>query len=353
MRRSIPPVWSRRDLLAWATLLPASRLFGQSQEPSPHPDAKFSTEVDVVDVLVTVRDKQGKIVRDLAKSDFILEEDDREQPIKYFAQQADLPLIIGLLADTSGSMRRVLGAVHRASDRFLKQVLREDRDKAFLIHFDQEVELLQDLTSSRKELEDALETLEAPDAWPTRGGGRRRVGAGSRAGTALYDALLLASDELMKPQQGRKAFILLSDGVDAGSRTLLSNAIEAAQRADTLVYAIRIYDQDMNPSAPIFLPPIFTPGGGGMPRRGRISSRPDGKKVMERIARETGAGYFEPSRKLTLTEIYDRIEEELRNQYSLGYTPNRSGAGYRKIRVTVKRKGLVVQAREGYYASGS
>lgn len=340
---------SRRGLLFLLPIVSAPRLLRAQ-------DKTFSADVKVVNVFVTVRNKQGQIVRDLTKSDFTLEEDGRPQTIRYFSKESDLPLTLGLTVDTSGSERRVIGQERSASSKFLDQVLREDRDKAFVIHFDREVELLQDLTSSRKQLQSAIAQLEvAPprqlnrrDSPPSPEGGRRF------GGTSLYDAVLLASDELMKKQTGRKALIVLSDGVDTSSKVTLTEAIASAQRADTLVYTILFADEEQTPGN------FGGFGGrGGMGRRGgrmpparMPQRRPDGKKVLEQLARETGGGFFEISRKQSIEKVYDQIQEELRNQYSLGYTPEKTGAGpgYRKIRVATIQKSLIVQARDGYYA---
>jgi VWFA-related protein len=322
------------------------------------PDTKFSTDVKVVNVLATVRDKQGKIVSDLAKDDFDLSEEGRPQVIRYFSRETDLPLTLGLLVDTSLSQREVLGEERDASRRFVEKVLRPDRDQTFLIHFDHDTELLQDLTNSKDKLERGLDQLELPqDGRPQmrRGGGGGYPGGsgggGRQAGTTLYDAILLASDELMKKQVGRKAFILLTDGVDNGSKVRLFEAIESAQRADTLVYSIYFTGQESQPQQP------FSIGMGGGRRRGggypqrQTSERTDGKKILQQISRETGGGYFEVSKKLPIDQIYDRIEEELRNQYSLGYTSDKTdtGSGFRHIAVTVKNKGMIVQTRQGYY----
>jgi VWFA-related protein len=356
---------SRRDLLRWAgALLPSGRLLAWQDDP------KFTSDVNVVNVLATVRDKQGKIARDLVQDDFTLEEDGRPQTIRYFAKQTDLPLTLGLLVDTSGSERREIPAERRASYTFFEQVLREDKDKAFVIHFDREVELLQDLTSSRKDLEAALQDLDVAQPnlnrrnsgqqQPPYGGGGQRGGGQGRGGggTALYDAVLLASNELMKKQQGRKAVVLLSDGEDSGSKVSLSSAIEAAQRSDTLVYSIRFYDSSASGGG--FSGPGFGGGrrsrgglGGPFPGGGsqrRSANRVDGKKILEQISRETGGTYYEVSSKLPLDKIYSQIEEELRNQYSLGYTSDQTGGGYRRIHLSVKLKNLTVQTREGYYA---
>ena len=347
---------SRRGLLFSAFAL--LRASGQ--------DTTFSTDVKVVNVLATVRNKQGQIVQNMNKDDFTLEEDGRPQTISYFSRETDLPLTLGLLIDTSMSQRRVLGQERTASYTFLDQVLREEKDKAFVIHFDREVELLEDLTSSRKKLESALNSLDTPQmqqrgsggggggggGYP-RGGGGYPGSRGGRhgGGTVLYDAVLLASDELMSKQHGRKAVIVLSDGVDTGSKVSLTSAIESAQRADTLVYSILFADEQ----AYGYRGGGF--GGGGMGRRGGYpggrypQNRPDGKKILQQISKETGGGFFEVSKKLPVEQIYSRIQEELRNQYSFGYTPDKADAGYHKISLAVKQKGLTVQARDGYYGA--
>jgi VWFA-related protein len=317
-------------------------------------DAKFSTDVKVVNLLATVRDKRGRIVTDLTKDDFELTEEGRPQTIGYFSRETDLPLTLGLLVDTSLSQRLVLDEERDASRRFVEKVLREDRDQTFLIHFDHYTELLLDLTSSRARLERALDDIQLPpDAQlqPGRypggypGGGRP---GRNMPGTTLYDAILLASDELMRRRQGRKALILLSDGVDNGSRVPLPAAIESAQRADTLVYSI-LFTSFAGP--PMYFPGGFGgwPGIGGFPAQRREGT--DGKRIMARIARETGGGFYEVSRKLSIDQIYSRIEEELRSQYNLGFTPETTdaGAGFRRISLKVKPRGMIVQTREGYY----
>jgi len=209
--------------------------YGFAQESAK--DATFTSDVNVVNVFATVHDKQGKVIRSLSKEDFLLEDEGHARPIQYFAQQSDLPLTLGLLIDTSGSQRNVLEPERHASFRFLEQVMRPEKDRAFVIHFDYEVELLQDMTSSRKDLEAALEDLTVNKPQLNRrsqggqgggggtggGGGYPGGGGGGRGGrggggTDLYDAVLLASDDMMKKQQGRKAVFVLSDGVDTGSK---------------------------------------------------------------------------------------------------------------------------------------
>ena len=344
--------------------------------------ATMAVDVKVVTLPVTVRDKHGQIVRNLTKDDFVLQEDGRPQTIKYFTQDTNLPLTLGLLVDTSLSQRNVLDQERNASKVFLDQMLTDARDKAFLIHFDREVELLQDLTSSRDKLQKGLELLSTPQLERNGGGSsdpqssdpQSSPGSGGqprmsrRAGTLLYDAIFLASGELMKKQQGRKALIVLSDGVDHGSKESLQGAIEAAQRADTVVYAILFADNHQDNNG-------FGHQGGGMGRHGggwpgggwpggggsgggrgggRYPQEPrvDGKKILDQISKATGGRLYEVSKKQALDQIYDSIAEELRTQYNLGYTPDKSNpeAGYRKISLVTKQKDLVVQTRDGYYA---
>ncbi|MGO9274199.1 MAG: VWA domain-containing protein [Terriglobia bacterium] len=363
---------TKLGVLLSAIFLLAPGLAMRSQQ-QPAPQTTIPVEVKVVNVLATVRKKKGEIVRNLTKDDFALEEDGRPQTIRYFAQETDLPLTLGLLVDTSGSQRRVLDQEQSASSTFLDQVLRVDKDQAFVIHFDREVELLQDLTSSRLKLDAALQSLTTPQLnrqggqggqgdgsdssdsqSDSRQGSHRRGGGGG--GTLLYDAVYLASNELTAKQKGRKALIVLSDGVDRGSKETLASAIEAAQRADTLVYSVLFKaEQEYGNGG-------YGGRGGGMGGRGGMGrhggggrypqeSRPDGKKILERISKETGGRLFEVSKKEPIEQIYDSVQEELRNEYSLGYTPNppNTGPGYHKITLTTKPKDLIVQTRDGYY----
>src|ERR1700683_2115656 len=221
------------ELLSCAALLllAGAPLLSQPQGPT------ISVNVKLVTMFATVRDKHGALIRNLTKDDFVLQQDGHPQTITYFAPDSDLPLTLGLLVDTSGSQRRLLDQERDASHGFIDHLLREDKDKAFVIHFDHEVELLQDLTSSRQKLEASLDQLGAPEFAQTGGGASSGGGSGGGGrggygrgggGTLLYDAVYLASNELMKKQQGRKALIVLSDGDDRGSRESLQSAIEAA-----------------------------------------------------------------------------------------------------------------------------
>jgi VWFA-related protein len=347
---------------------PAAQPQAQSQPELKRPQEgqpKIAVEAKTVSVLATVRDKHGKIISNLTKDDFQLDEDGHPQTINYFAHESDLPLRLGLLVDTSLSQRRLIDQERSASYSFLDHLLREDKDLAFVIHFDREVELLQEFTPSRPKLQAALQSLQTPqfEGGSSGGGGGSGNGGGAGGGrgrgphgggTLLYDAIFLASDELMSKQQGRKALIILSDGVDHGSRETMAEAIATAQRSDTIIYSILFADEEENHSRP---------GGFGMGGRGGgmgggrgggryppQEQRPDGKKILEQISKETGGRMFKVSKKETVDAIYAQIEEELRNQYSLAYTPDKGNTvGYHKIHLVAKPKDLVVQARDGYY----
>ncbi len=305
---------SRRQFTC--AVLSSAALRAQQDEPT------FTAGVKVVNVLATVRDKQGGIVADLKQGDFGIQEDGRPQTIKYFARQSDLPLTIGLLVDTSMSQVKVLDQERGASYRFLDQVLRETKDQVFLMQFDMSVQMRQDLTASRKKLDDALAYVDTPT------NNQLRM-VGSAGGTLLYDALVKASNDTMKRLSGRKALIVMTDGVDFGSDSNPSAAIDAAQKADTLIYSIYFSDAGAY-------------GGGG----------PNGKGVLQRMSRETGGSFAAVSKKLSIEQIFDAIQEELRNQYSLGYVSDRPVeiSEFRKIEVLTARKGLLVQARNKYWA---
>jgi VWFA-related protein len=344
----------------------------QQQASTSQPQAPpISVDVKMVSLLASVRDKHGQLISTLTKDDFTVEQDGHAQTITYFAKESDLPLTLGLLVDTSMSQRRVLDQERAASHDFLDQVLPEDKDKAFVIHFDYQVELLQDLTSSRKKLDASLEELGEPEFSQASnsggsgssgsggsGGGRGSHGHGG-GGTLLYDSIYLASNEIMKKQQGRKAIIVLTDGVDRGSKETLLDAIATAQRADTLVYSILFADKEGygngGNGGGYGGGHGGGMGGGGMGGGGHHrypeESRPDGKKVLEQLSKETGGRFFEVTKKQPIDEIYTAINQELRNQYALGYVPEKTDAtaGYHKLHVAVKQKDASVQTRQGYY----
>ena len=320
--------------------------------------------VDLVDLLITVHDKKGALVKDLQQSDFTVLEDGKSQEIRRFARETDLPLTIGMLIDTSGSVATELAEERRAARQFFEQVLRK-QDKAFVISFGREATLEQDVTDSLRKLEDGLDSVRAEEInirprqvvsqnqfqfpFPGGGGGvggrgrsrfpiptptpqpRRNPPGGGRGGqitlggTVLYDAIFLASDEVLKPQSGRKAIILITDGEDRGSKLRLSDAIEAAQKSDTMIYSI-------------FVKPD---------RRGSGA-----EDVLERLSNETGGRVFRLERR-NLDKIFAEINEELRSQYSLSYAssnPDRDGY-FRRIEVRMKDKTQIATTRNGYYAT--
>jgi len=377
------PFHSKIIARSLALLVVAFPVFADDTPKTPDTVSTISVNVNVVTLPVTVRDKHGTIVKDLTKDDFVLQEDGRPETIKYFSQETNLPFTLGLLVDTSWSQRDVLDQERSASRAFLDQMLTQDKDKAFLIHFDREVELLQDLTSHRDKLASALDLLKTPDRDSgSSGTDDSRSGSGHirRGGTQLYDAVYLASNEIMKTQKGRKAIVVLTDGVDRGSKTSLESAIESAQRADTVVYSIYFKGEEQHmgrgngggmgrpgggggggwPGGGGGWPGGgggWPGGGGGGGRRGggqrpSEESHVDGKKILDRVSKETGGRFFEVTKKENVGDIYSSIAEELRMQYSLGYTPDKdsSSSGYHHLQLQVKRKDMTVQTRDGYYA---
>jgi VWFA-related protein len=306
----------RRSAIVAALLLAIS-----AQTPGQD-EATFSTTVKVVNVLATVRTKSGQLITDLTRDDFSLTENKRPEEIKYFSRESDLPLTIGLMVDTSMSQAKVLESERSASFQFVDQVLREGKDKVFVTQFDMAVMTRQKLTSSRRDLEESLPFLDTPS--------KNELEAQRGGGTLLFDAVVQASREIMSAQQNRKAMIILSDGGDNGSDQTLASAIEAAQRADTLIYSILYADSG-----------YYGGFGGG-----------EGKTAMMRLAKETGGSFFEVSKKLNIRQIYGIIEQELRSQYNLGFVSDQPVrvSEFRVLQLTTSRKDLIVQARDRYWA---
>jgi VWFA-related protein len=355
-------------------LLLAPALQSQNSTPSSTstPTTTLSVDVNVVTLPVTVRDKKGKIVTNLTKDDFALEEDGKPQTVRYFNQENNLPLTVGLLVDTSMSERDNLEKERAASRTFLDQMITKPKDRAFVVHFDREVELLQDLTGDHGKLEKAVGEIDtqssvtAVNDQDNNGVSRPHRGAG----TLLYDAIFLACDEIMKKQTGRKAVVILTDGEDRGSQETLNSAIESAQRSETEIYTVYYgghedhdrgfsggqdndpYDRGGYPGNRRYpgggYPGGGYPGGSRYPRQG--DNRPSGKKILQRISAETGGRYFEV-KKNDVDEVYAAIAEELRTQFILGYTPPKDQAsGYHSIHLTTKNKDQIVQTRAGYFS---
>ncbi len=285
--------------------------------PPPNPGA-IRVDVNLVNLLCTVRDKQGAYVNDLSKDDFAVLDDGRRQPITHFARQVDSPLTVALLLDVSGSVQPILNIEKAAAGQFFSTVLRPD-DRALLVGFAGHVMVWQNLTSSREYLRDALDRAEPMVDLPG--------GPPARGGTLLYDALSLVTAQKLKGLQGRKAAILMTDGEDAGSHAFLREAINAALNADTVIYGIHNAD----------------PG----------SSRGGGLQVLRAMSNATGGRTFPVTGKRDFRAVFAAIEEEMRNQYAIGYAvPEQAVSGaFHKVEVKAMRPGLTVQARTGYYAA--
>jgi hypothetical protein len=371
--------------------------------PDQKPVATLHVQAREVLLPVTVRDKHGALVMDLNKGDFTLTEDGRPQTIKSFTRESNLPFRVGLLVDTSRSVQAAMESERAAASKFVdlmlaaeekadapqepgagaKSAARDKSNEGFLIHFDNEVELLQDFTSSREKLHQELEGMsstrkrEDPNGPETTGDERDHRSHG-RNGTQLYDAIFLASDELMKQKDGRKALVLFSDGVDHGSKDTLNDAVDAADRANLAVYTIYFKGEETR-SEGFGFPGGghhgggYPGGGGGYPRGGGYPGggggypgggghggggdkheAADGKKIMLQIASRTGGHAYEAKKKEDLSAIYNQIAEELRGQYLLTYTPDvmDKEGGYHKIALKANKGDLTVATREGYYAPG-
>ena len=355
------------------------------QIPAANPPA-LNVDARMVNIPVVIHDKKGALVQNLAKDNFVLQIDGKPQTIRTFNLDTDLPLTLGLLVDVSQSQRDAIDDERTASFAFLDNSL-TGRDKAFIVQFARQTDLLQDVTSSKPRLQAGLKQLENPASGGDSDNSSSNSGANSsdsstrprRATTTLYDALFLSSDELMAKQTGRKTIIILSDGIDSGSKESLASSIEAAQRADTIVYAIYFkgretsagFNRNQDRQGGAGSPGgrgggVGFPGGGGYPGgrgggggAGRqpesLPSRPDGKKVLQRMADETGGGLFEVSKKETVADIYKQIADELRAEYRLGYSPDKDSAsdGYHRIVLSLTQsspRDLFLQTRDGYYS---
>src|SRR5260370_27104787 len=289
-------------------MVPAQR--AQSQKPAEPEDvtAAIKVDVDVANVLVSVRNKAGGLVGNLSKDDFTLVEDGKPQTIKYFTRDTDIPLTIGLLIDISGSQARLTEDERRAAYQFFSQVLRK-KDMAFLISFGPECELLQDFTNSARLLQSALEGLHVESGVGGLHPGPVPTG-GTPRGTVLYDAVYLGASDRLQKEVGRKAMVLITDGVDQGSRLKKEAAIEAAQKADSIIYGIYYVDRAA----------YFGHGGFGM----GVS---DG--ALREMPGWTAGRLLRVDGKHTLNDIFNQIQEEMRSQYSIGFTstnPRKDGS---------------------------
>lgn len=311
-----------RRLPVLAGLAVAVLVVGLAQETDPI----IRMDVDLVSVLFSVRDKKGALMPALTKDDLTLFEDGKEQTIRTFTRESDLPLTLGLLVDVSGSQANLIDVEKQAAVQFFQQVLRP-KDMAFLISFGADAELLQDSTNSVQLLRKGLDGLRVSTSFRGLHPGPVPTSS-SPKGTILFDAVYLATTEKLKSEVGRKAVVLITDGVDQGSRYDVRQAIEAAQKADTIIYSVQYMDRSAY-------------GYFG-------ASDSDLKKMSE----ETGGRMFRVDRKMGLQEIFNEIQQEMRSQYAISYTPTNSDRNgeFRKIEIRPSRKDLRVQARKGYYA---
>jgi VWFA-related protein len=285
------------------------------------PQMTVKVGVELVNVLFTVNDRKGHLVSGLSREDFLIEEDGRKQDIQFFSRENELPLTLGLVVDTSPSVRNVFDQERAAANRFLAQVMRP-KDLAMVIGFDKSVTLVQDFTEDHRLLERSIDSLE--------------LGPIMDGGTSLYDAVYLATREKLRAETGRKAIILISDGDDTTSKVRDEEALKAVHDADSVVYSLAV--------------------GGRWPgmRRYRGAALGLGNHgSMKRLSEETGGTFFDISSRKELTDAFGRINDELRSQYSIGYVSlNTSRDGkYRRIKIIPRDATYRIQARKGYYAS--
>lgn len=331
------------------------------------------TAANHVSMAVTVRDKHGDLVPNLTKEDFTLTDDGRPQTIAEFAQASSLPLTLGVLVETSASLRGAFDSERDTSRKFLDATMTTPRVRAFLIQFGGEVDLLADISPEKNKLDAAVGQLGTPQFHNT---GDAQGSDAKAGGSTLYDAIYLASAELMKKQPARKVLVVISDGIDRGSKTSLFSAIEAAQRANTAVYAIYFKGEEERKGIggspgqrrqrtgggwPGGGYPGGYPGGGGgwpggggggnRPSRPTEGSRINGQKILEQICNETGGHLFEVNGKHPVEQAVSTISSELQGQYMVGFTPDKQTGGYSRIALKANNKDLFVQTRQGYYSA--
>lgn len=306
---------------------------GSQEQEQGQSVSTLKVNVNVVQLFFNVKDKKGALIPTLTKDDFQILEDGKPQTIKYFSAESNLPLTLGILIDSSGSQQRVLEMEKEVGANFLSGILKE-KDLAFVISFDVDSNLLQDFTNSPRRLREALDSarINAPTAYscgglPGQGGGPIPCGSNPK-GTVLYDTVYLAAHDQLAKEVGRKAMILLTDGEDQGSQYKISDAIEAAQKSDSICYVLLIADRGFY--------------GGGY----------SGDRDMKKLANETGGRVIEVGNKLDkLKEAFDQIAQELRSQYNVGYTPTNTAldGSFRKVEIHSKKE-YKIQSRTGYYA---
>ena len=316
--------------VARASQFSAQQTQQNKQDQVPNAPQSLVIKTQVVNVFATVRDKKHAIVSGLTQDDFKVYEDGVEQKVSFYSKEMNLPITLGILIDTSGSQREILGAEQDTASRFVKEIMRK-KDEAIVISFDFDVNLLADFTEDTGVLERAIRHAEIN---AVSSGGVVTPGTlpqGSNGGTNLYDAVYLACHDELASEAGRKAVVVLTDAEDTGSKLSLQESIESAQRSDTVVHILLLSDE-----------PFYYRMGMGY----------GGEGVASKMTNETGGRMIVVRNEKTLEKAFDEISEELRSQYVLGYYPtnvNRDGT-FRKIKVEVKQSDLKVLARRGYYA---
>ncbi len=298
-------------------------LFGQQP---PEPETTIKVDVDLVSIYFSVRDKKGGLIPNVEKPEFSIFEDGKQQDIKFFTRESNLPLTLGLLVDVSGSQARLIEDERRAAAQFFPRVLRQ-KDMAFLISFGAEAELLQDYTNSTRLLRAGLDSMRLNSG--VQGIHASTIPSAAPRGTILYDTVYLAANDKLKSEVGRKALVLITDGMDQGSTYKLEQAIEMAQKSDAIVYSILYADNRF---------------GNGFYH---LSD-----SALRKMSEETGGRLFRVDNKHPLDSIFDQIQNEMRSQYTIAYssTNPRKDGGFRKIEIKTLNKDLKVQARKGYYA---
>jgi VWFA-related protein len=297
---------------------------GWPQEP-PQQAPVIRTQVGLVNLFVTVRDKNKRIVTDLKQEDFKAAEDGQPQQIAFFSKEVTLPITLALLLDTSGSEQYMLPSIQDAGTRFLDRVLRKG-DEALVMSFDSDVDLLSDFTEDRHQLDRGIRQarINIPSGGSI-GGNPGPVGSRQITGTALYDAVYLACNEKLNTEAGRKAIVIVTDAQDEGSKMRIEDAVEAAQRSDVVVHILLVAD------------PHFGGGNGG---------------AAHKMTDDTGGRTIVVNSEKHLAQAFDQISEELRMQYTLGYYPTNTAhdGKFRKIKVETANHDFKVLARKGYYA---
>jgi VWFA-related protein len=326
----IPVVPKGPEAQAPAAQKPADSQISEDQTPQE----TLKVRVNVVEIFYNVKDKHGSLMPNLTKDDFTVAEDGKPQTIKYFAAESNLPLTLGILIDSSGSQMRVLDMEKEVGGAFLRQIL-TDKDEAYVIDFGIDAELIQDYTHDVHRLQAALNKVKinAGFTQPVPGaGGPVPTAPGAGAGTVLYDAVYLSAHDMLAKEVGRKAMILLTDGEDEGSRLKIKDAIEAAQKADAIVYVLLCADRGFY---------------------GSFQMGYSGESEMRKLTEATGGRVINVGNKFDkLREAFDQIAAELRSQYNLGYTstnPKLDGT-YRKLEIKSKQN-YKIQCRAGYYAT--